>query len=164
MNTNGTINEHKPASWRMQRRLGIRRGRSPNIARSRRLSCRTGRPCAPLIVRPFGAAWTCAMGRPGAGHPMSVEQKVEMFRLLVELGLRRSRVRFGASQIEFDFSPPGGGRLDPRRRDGASVGAGDHLIRRTFEALQGVRRALCISTIRLPNCSGASSLTPVGRR
>ncbi|MCB9147868.1 MAG: 2-isopropylmalate synthase [Caldilineaceae bacterium] len=84
-------------------------------------------------------------GNQALAIPMSVEQKVEMFQLLVELGFKEIEVGFpAASQIEFDFLR----RLveDELIPDDVTVQvlvqARDHLIRRTFEALQGVQRAI----------------------
>ena len=84
-------------------------------------------------------------GNQALAIPMSVEQKVELFRLLVELGFKEIEVGFpAASQIEFDFLR----RLvdDHLIPDDVTlqvlVQAREPLIRRTFESLQGVKRAI----------------------
>ena len=84
-------------------------------------------------------------GNQALAIPMSVTQKVELFQLLVELGFKEIEVGFpAASQIEFDFLR----RLVDERLIPEDVTvqvlvqARDHLIRRTFESLQGVKRAI----------------------
>lgn len=84
-------------------------------------------------------------GNQALAIPMSVEQKVEMFRLLVALGFKEIEVGFpAASQIEFDFLR----RLVDQQLIPEDVTiqvlvqARDHLIHRTFEALHGVKRAI----------------------
>ncbi|MBB08258.1 MAG: 2-isopropylmalate synthase [Roseibacillus sp.] len=77
--------------------------------------------------------------------PMSVEEKLEMFDLLVEVGFRQIEVGFpSASETEFNFLR----RLveDKLIPDEVQVQvlvqAREHLIRRTFEALEGVENAI----------------------
>jgi len=76
---------------------------------------------------------------------MSVEEKLEMFDLLVGVGFRQIEVGFpSASETEFNFLR----RLveDKRIPDEVQVQvlvqAREHLIRRTFEALEGVENAI----------------------
>lgn len=78
-------------------------------------------------------------------QPMSVEKKLEMFDLLVEIGFKEIEIGFpSASQTEFAFAR----RLIDERRIQDSVRvqvltqARPELIERTFEALRGVRRAI----------------------
>jgi len=78
-------------------------------------------------------------------EPMIVEEKIEFFNLLVKLGFKEIEVGFpSASQIEFDFI---------RRLVDQNLIPDDvyiqvlvqcrkHLIERTFEALQGVKKAI----------------------
>ena len=77
--------------------------------------------------------------------PMSVEEKLEMFDLLVRIGFRQIEVGFpSAADTEFNFLR----RLAEENRIPADVTvqvlvqAREHLIRRTFEALEGVPRAI----------------------
>ncbi|MBS5283746.1 MAG: 2-isopropylmalate synthase [Clostridiales bacterium] len=78
-------------------------------------------------------------------EPMVVEEKVEMFHLLVKLGFKEIEVGFpAASQIEYDFL-----RTLVERRlipDDVEVQVlvqcREHLIKRTFEALKGVKKAI----------------------
>ena len=78
-------------------------------------------------------------------EPMAVEEKMEMFRLLVEMGFKEIEVGFpAASHIEFDFMR----QLVQRKMIPEDVTVQvltqcrEHLIRRTFEALQGVKKAI----------------------
>ena len=77
--------------------------------------------------------------------PMSVEEKLAMFKLLVAIGFKEIEVGFpSASQTEFDFV-----RClieEQHIPDDVTiqvlVQARDELIERTFEAIQGVERAI----------------------
>ncbi len=78
-------------------------------------------------------------------EPMVVSEKVEMFGLLVKLGFKEIEVGFpSASQLEFDFLR----QLVDRKMipDDETVQVltqcREHLINRTFEALQGIPRAI----------------------
>ncbi len=84
-------------------------------------------------------------GNQALAIPMSVEEKLEMFALLCEIGFKEIEIGFpSASQIEFDFCR----RLieEGRIPDGVSVQvlvqAREELIRRSFEALRGAKRAI----------------------
>ncbi|ASQ89673.1 2-isopropylmalate synthase [Prosthecochloris sp. GSB1] len=77
--------------------------------------------------------------------PMSVEEKIEMFRLLVDIGFREIEVGFpSASAVEYRFVR----KLieEDMIPDGVTIQvltqAREHLIRRTFESLEGVRNAV----------------------
>ncbi len=78
-------------------------------------------------------------------EPMVVEEKVEMFNLLVKLGFKEIEVGFpAASQIEFDFLR----QLVDRKLIPDDVvvqvlvQCREHLIKRTFEALKGIKKAI----------------------
>jgi 2-isopropylmalate synthase len=78
-------------------------------------------------------------------EPMVVEEKIEMFNLLVKLGFKEIEVGFpAASQIEFDFLR----QLVERKLipDDVTVQVliqcREHLIQRTFEALEGLDKAI----------------------
>jgi 2-isopropylmalate synthase len=84
-------------------------------------------------------------GNQALAIPMSVEEKLELFQALVEVGFKEIEVGFpAASQIEFDFIR----RLIDENRIPADVTiqvltqAREELIVRTFEALRGARRAV----------------------
>jgi 2-isopropylmalate synthase len=77
--------------------------------------------------------------------PMSVEQKKRFFKLLVELGFKEIEVGFpSASQIDFDFCRalieedmvPDGVAIQ------VLVQAREELIKRTYEALEGAKKAV----------------------
>ena len=77
--------------------------------------------------------------------PMIVEEKIEFFNMLVKLGFKEIEVGFpSASQIEYDFLR----QLVDRNLipDDVSVQVlvqcREHLLKRTFESLQGVKRAI----------------------
>ena len=77
--------------------------------------------------------------------PMSVEEKLEMFDLLVGVGFKQIEIGFpSASDTEFNFLR----RLveDQRIPDDVQVQvlvqAREHLIRRTFEAIKGMKSAI----------------------
>ena len=78
-------------------------------------------------------------------EPMVVEEKVEMFNLLVKMGFKEIEIGFpAASQIEFDFLR----QLVERRLIPNDVTVQvltqcrEHLVKRTFEALRGIDRAV----------------------
>lgn len=78
-------------------------------------------------------------------EPMVVEEKVEFFQLLVKLGFKEIEVGFpSASQIEYDFLR----QLVERKmipddvRLQVLVQCREHLIKRTFEAIEGVPKVV----------------------
>lgn len=78
-------------------------------------------------------------------EPMVVEEKIEYFNMLVKLGFKEIEVGFpSASQIEFDFLR----QLVDRNLIPDDVvvqvlvQCREHLIKRTFEALEGVKKAI----------------------
>ncbi len=84
-------------------------------------------------------------GNQALAVPMSVDEKLEMFRLLVGIGFKQIEVGFpSASDTEFAFMR----RLieDELIPDDVHVQvlvqAREHLIRRTFESLQGAKNAI----------------------
>lgn len=77
--------------------------------------------------------------------PMSLQEKLEMFRMLVEVGFKEIEVGFpAASQIEFDFTRalieqdliPGDVVIQVLTQ------SREHLIRKTFAALAGAKKAV----------------------
>ena len=78
-------------------------------------------------------------------EPMVVEEKIEFFNMLVKLGFKEIEVGFpAASQIEFDFLR----QLVDRKLIPDDVvvqvlvQCREHLIKRTFEALKGIKKAI----------------------
>jgi 2-isopropylmalate synthase len=84
-------------------------------------------------------------GNQALAIPMSVAEKLEMFKLLVQIGFKEIEVGFpAASQIEFDFIR----RLIEENHipDDVTiqvlVQAREELIERTFESIQGAKKAI----------------------
>lgn len=78
-------------------------------------------------------------------EPMVVEEKIEFFNLLVKLGFKEIEVGFpSASQIEYDFLRELVDRnlIPDDVTVQVLVQCREHLIERTFEALQGVKKAI----------------------
>jgi len=78
-------------------------------------------------------------------EPMVVEEKMEFFRMLVKLGFKEIEIGFpAASQIEYDFLR----QLVERRmipddvRVQVLVQCREHLIKRTFEAIRGIKNVV----------------------
>lgn len=78
-------------------------------------------------------------------EPMVVEEKIEFFNMLVKLGFKEIEIGFpSASQIEYDFLR----QLVDRKMipDDVTIQVltqcREHLIKRTFEAIEGVKRAV----------------------
>ncbi|MCH5252474.1 MAG: 2-isopropylmalate synthase [Lachnospiraceae bacterium] len=78
-------------------------------------------------------------------EPMVVEEKIEFFNLLVKLGFKEIEIGFpSASQLEYDFLR----QLVERNMipDDVTVQVltqcREHLIERTFESIQGIKRAI----------------------
>ena len=78
-------------------------------------------------------------------NPMTVDEKVEFFNLLVKLGFKEIEIGFpSASQIEYDFLRKlvDGNHIPDDVRVQVLTQARPHLIKRTFEALEGVKQAI----------------------
>ena len=84
-------------------------------------------------------------GNQALAVPMNVTQKLELFELLVNIGFRQIEIGFpSASQTEFDFVRKlvDDGLIPDDVRLQCLVQAREHLIRRTFEAIEGVPKAI----------------------
>lgn len=78
-------------------------------------------------------------------EPMSIEQKMRFFDLLVDVGFKEIEIGFpSAAQVEFDFTRQliEGGHVPDDVTLQVLVQAREHLIRRTFESLKGAKRAI----------------------
>jgi 2-isopropylmalate synthase len=102
-------------------------------------------PARTISQAPIWCSVDLRDGNQALAIPMSVEEKLEMFQLLVDIGFKEIEVGFpAASQIEYDFMR----RLIEEERvpDDVTiqvlVQARAELIRRTFESLKGARRAI----------------------
>ena len=77
--------------------------------------------------------------------PMSVEQKMEMFHLLVSIGFKEIEVGFpAASRADYDFVREliNGGHIPDDVTISILTQARETLIKRSFEALSGAKKAL----------------------
>ncbi len=84
-------------------------------------------------------------GNQALAVPMNVTQKLELFELLVKIGFRQIEIGFpSASQTEFDFVRKlvDDGLIPDDVQLQCLVQAREHLIKRTFEALEGVPNAI----------------------
>lgn len=102
-------------------------------------------PSRTIVAPPIWCSVDLRDGNQALAIPMSVEEKLKMFHLLVGIGFKEIEVGFpAASQIEFDFIR----RLidEDHIPDDVTiqvlVQARDELITRTFESLQGAKRAI----------------------
>ena len=115
-------------------------------------------PSKTITRAPIWASVDLRDGNQALATPMNVDEKLEMFDLLVGIGFKEIEVGFpSASDTEFNFIR----RLVDEKRIPADVTlqvlvqAREHLIRRTFESLEGVSKAI----VHLYN-----STSPVQRR
>ncbi|MDO4894219.1 2-isopropylmalate synthase [Moraxella sp.] len=77
--------------------------------------------------------------------PMTIEQKLKFFKLLVAVGFKEIEIGFpSAAQVEFDFTRLliEGGHVPDDVTLQVLVQAREHLIDRTFEALAGAKKAI----------------------
>ena len=102
-------------------------------------------PDAVLTKPPIWLSTDLRDGNQSLIEPMSVERKLELFQLLVDIGFKEIEVSFpSASQTEFNFVR----RLIDENRipDDVSIQvltqAREGLIRRTIESLAGVKKAI----------------------
>ncbi|SET89210.1 2-isopropylmalate synthase [Lacrimispora sphenoides] len=102
-------------------------------------------PCNEIKKAPIWCSVDLRDGNQALTEPMVVEEKIEMFDLLIRLGFKEIEVGFpAASQIEYDFLR----QLVERKLIPDDVviqvlvQCREHLIKRTFEALQGVKKAI----------------------
>ncbi|MGB0344506.1 MAG: 2-isopropylmalate synthase [Coraliomargarita sp.] len=102
-------------------------------------------PDAVLTQAPVWASVDLRDGNQALAVPMTVEEKIEYFDLLVAIGFKEIEVGFpSASDTEYRFIR----RLVEENRIPADVTvqvlvqAREHLIRRTFESLEGTRQAI----------------------
>ena len=78
-------------------------------------------------------------------QPMSLDKKLEMFRLLTDIGFKEIEVGFpSASQVEYEFTRTliDNGLIPEGVLIQVLTQAREHLIRKTFESLKGAREAV----------------------
>lgn len=102
-------------------------------------------PCNEIKKAPIWCSVDLRDGNQALIEPMVVEEKIELFKLLIKLGFKEIEVGFpAASQIEYDFLR----QLVERKLIPDDVviqvlvQCREHLIKRTFEALQGIKKAI----------------------
>ena len=94
---------------------------------------------------PIWASVDLRDGNQALVEPMDAERKSRLFELLVALGFREIEIGFpSASQTDFDFCRTliGEDRIPDEVTVQVLVQARRHLVERTFEALEGVGRAI----------------------
>src|SRR5437868_5242360 len=102
-------------------------------------------PSRTITTAPIWCSVDLRDGNQALPIPMGIKEKLEMFRLLVDIGFKEIEVGFpSSSQIEFDFTR----RLieEDLIPDDVTiqvlVQAKEDLIVRTFESLRGARKAI----------------------
>ena len=102
-------------------------------------------PNKEIMKAPIWCSVDLRDGNQALVEPMVVEEKIEMFNMLVKLGFKEIEIGFpSASQIEYDFLR----QLVDRKLipDDVTVQVlvqcREHLIERTFESLQGIKKAV----------------------
>lgn len=102
-------------------------------------------PCKEIKKAPIWCSVDLRDGNQALIEPMDVDEKIELFNLLVQLGFKEIEVGFpAASQIEYDFLR----QLVERKLIPDDVvvqvlvQCREHLIKRTFEALEGVKKSI----------------------
>ena len=102
-------------------------------------------PARTLAKAPIWCSVDLRDGNQALVTPMGVEEKLEMFRLLVALGLKEIEVAFpSASEVEFEFVRTliDKGLIPDDVTIQVLTQAREHLIRRTFEAIAGASQAI----------------------
>ncbi len=120
--------------------------RPPSTNRSRPSTCPTdnGR-AAPITKAPIWCSVDLRDGNQALVEPMGPERKMRMFQTLVRMGYKEIEVGFpSASQTDFDFCREliEGKHIPDDVTIQVLTQARDHLIKRTYEALVGARRAI----------------------
>lgn len=102
-------------------------------------------PDKTITKAPIWASVDLRDGNQALIEPMSIEQKMRFFDLLVQVGFKEIEIGFpSAAQVEYDFTRKliEGGHVPDDVTLQVLVQAREHLIRRTFESLKGAKRAI----------------------
>ena len=102
-------------------------------------------PDAKITQAPLWLSTDLRDGNQALIEPMNLERKLRMFDLLVQIGFKEIEIGFpSASQTDFDFVRLliESGRIPDDVSIQALTPAREPLIRRTFESLQGAKRAI----------------------
>ncbi len=102
-------------------------------------------PSKEIMKAPVWCSVDLRDGNQALIEPMVVEEKIEFFNMLVKLGFKEIEIGFpAASQIEYDFLR----QLVERKmipddvRVQVLVQCREHLIKRTFESIQGIKKVI----------------------
>ena len=98
-----------------------------------------------ITQAPIWASVDLRDGNQALIDPMTIEQKMQFFKLLVDMGFKEIEIGFpSAAQVEFDFARKliEENHIPDDVTIQVLVQAREHLIKRTFEALDGVHRAI----------------------
>ncbi|TWV83549.1 2-isopropylmalate synthase [Moraxella sp. VT-16-12] len=98
-----------------------------------------------ITKAPIWASVDLRDGNQALIDPMTIEQKLKFFKLLVAVGFKEIEIGFpSAAQVEFDFTRLliEGGHVPDDVTLQVLVQAREHLIERTFESLKGAKRAI----------------------
>ena len=102
-------------------------------------------PSRAIVKAPIWCSVDLRDGNQALAIPMNVEEKVELFQTLVKVGFKEIEVGFpSASDTEFAFLRRlvSDNLIPEDVTIQVLVQCREHLIRRTFESLQGVKRAI----------------------
>ena len=98
-----------------------------------------------LTKAPIWASVDLRDGNQALIDPMTIEQKLKFFKLLVDVGFKEIEIGFpSAAQVEYDFARKliEEGHVPDDVTLQVLVQSREHLIRRIFESLQGAKRAI----------------------
>ncbi len=101
-------------------------------------------PTKTITKAPYWCSVDLRDGNQALINPMSMDKKLELFRLLLKLGFKEIEVGFpSASKVEFDFLRHlvDNNLIPDDVTVQVLVQAREHLIAKTFEALNGVKKA-----------------------
>ena len=98
-----------------------------------------------IITAPIWCSVDLRDGNQALRVPMNLEEKLQMFDLLVEVGFKEIEIGFpSAAQVEYDFARVliEENRIPEDVTVQVLTQAREHLIRKTFDALEGVHKAI----------------------
>lgn len=102
-------------------------------------------PSKTITKAPFWCSVDLRDGNQALINPMSLEKKLEMFQLLVDIGFKEIEIGFpSASQVEYEFSRTliEKGLIPDDVTVQVLTQAREHLIEKTFDSLKGAKKAI----------------------
>jgi 2-isopropylmalate synthase len=102
-------------------------------------------PAKTLAKAPDWCSVDLRDGNQALVQPMNLDEKLELFQLLVDIGFKEIEIGFpSASEVEFDFARTliEGGLIPEDVTIQILTPAREHLIMRSFEALKGAKKAV----------------------